>query len=47
MILPPYTFDPRESYEYRQDGQRVVLEPLVVVEHTNDYELARYRIVPA
>jgi len=47
VILPPYTFDPRESYEYRQDGQRVVLEPLVVVEHTNDYELARYRIVPA
>lgn len=47
VVLPPYTFDPRESYEYFQDGQRVVLEPLLVVEYTNDYELARYRIVPA
>lgn len=47
VVLPPYTFDPRESYEYQQDGQRVILEPLLVIEHTNDYELARYRIVPA
>lgn len=46
VILPPYTFDPRESFEYTLDGRRVVLEPLLIMEQTSDYELARYRIVP-
>ena len=47
VVLPPYTFDPRESFETMLDGRRVVLEPLLVVEQTSDYEFARYRIVGA
>lgn len=46
IILPPYSFDPRESFEYVHNGRRVVLEPLLIVEQTSDYELARYRLVP-
>lgn len=44
-ILPQYTFDPRDSLEYQQDGRRVVLEPVLLVEQTADYELARYRLL--
>lgn len=46
VVLPPYTFDSREAYTCVQAGRPVVLEPLLVIEHTSDYELARYRIVP-
>jgi len=47
VVLPPYTFDPRESLELvRDDGRRALLEPLLVIEQTNDYELARYRVLP-
>ncbi|AXS81389.1 hypothetical protein HYN24_02535 [Dechloromonas sp. HYN0024] len=43
VILPPTTFDQRESLEYVRDGQRFQLNPVALVEQTADYELARYR----
>lgn len=47
VILPPMTFDPRESLEYVRDGQRFVLTPIALSEQTADYELARYRRSPS
>ena len=32
-------------FEYQLEGQTVLLEPLLVVEQTVDYELVRYRVV--
>jgi hypothetical protein len=46
VVLPPYTFDPREALEFVRDGKPGLLEPLLVIEQTNDYELARYRVLP-
>lgn len=46
VVLPPYTFDPREALEFVRDGKPALLEPLLVIEQTNDYELARYRVLP-
>ena len=46
VVLPANTFDLRESYEAVLDGRRFALEPLVVIEATSEYELARYREVP-
>lgn len=43
VILPYGAFSPRESLEYAADGQRVVLDPVSLLEQTADYELARYR----
>lgn len=43
VILPPASFDLRESLEYSQGGQRYLLAPVALVEQTADYELARYR----
>lgn len=43
VVLPPNTFDLRESYEYSESGRRYLLEPLSVLEQTADYELACYR----
>ena len=43
VILPPMTFDPRNSMEYAQGGQRFELTPITLIEQTADYELARYR----
>lgn len=43
VILPPTTFDPRESLEYARDGQRFLLNPVALSEQTADFELARYR----
>lgn len=43
VILPPMTFDQRESLEYARDGQRYLLTPIALSEQTADYELARYR----
>ena len=42
-VLPPMTFDTRESLEYVRDGQRFQLTPVALSEQTADYELARYR----
>lgn len=46
VILPPMSFDPRESLEYVRDGQRFLLTPIALSEQTADYELARYRRSP-
>ena len=46
VILPPMTFDPRDSMEYARDGKRFQLTPISLVEQTEDYELARYRRSP-
>jgi hypothetical protein len=43
VILPPMTFDLRESLEYVRAGQRFLLTPIALSEQTADYELARYR----
>jgi hypothetical protein len=43
VILPPMTFDPRESMEYLRDGRRYLLTPVSLIEQTADYELVRYR----
>ena len=43
VVLPPSTFDPRESLEYADGGRRVSLAPVALVEQTGDYEVARYR----
>lgn len=43
VVLPPMTFDQRESLEYVRDGQRFLLTPVSLSEQTADYELARYR----
>lgn len=45
LVQPPGRFDPRAMFEYRLEGQTVLLEPLLVVEQTVDYELVRYRVV--
>lgn len=43
VVLPPASFDPRESMEYVRDGQRFLLTPVTLIEQTADYELVRYR----
>lgn len=43
VILPYGAFSQRESLEYTQEGRSFVLEPVVLLEQTADYELARYR----
>lgn len=43
VVLPPASFDIRELMDYMQDGRRVQLTPVALVEQTADYELARYR----
>lgn len=43
VILPPMSFDPRETMEYARDGQRFLLTPVSLIEQTADFELVRYR----
>lgn len=43
LVLPPASFDLRESLEYSRDGRRLLLTPVALLEQTGDYELARYR----
>ncbi|MDE2442232.1 MAG: hypothetical protein KGP14_14535, partial [Betaproteobacteria bacterium] len=43
IILPFGSFSLRESLEYACEGQRLLLEPVALIEQTLDYELARYR----
>lgn len=42
-VLPPATFDLHENLEYTLDSKRYQLTPVSLVEHTADFELARYR----
>ena len=44
VVLPPMTFDLRESLEYTQGGKRHLLMPVALQERTADFELARYRL---
>ncbi|HZX31902.1 MAG TPA: hypothetical protein VFF03_11165 [Rhodocyclaceae bacterium] len=47
FVLPPASFDSRESLEFDQDGKRVLLTPVVLLERSADYEVARYRALVA
>lgn len=38
------SFDLRETLEWIEDGKRVQLNPVAIVEQAGDYEVARYRI---
>jgi hypothetical protein len=38
------SFDLRETLEWDNDGKRVQLSPVTVVEQAGDYEVARYRL---
>ena len=43
VILPPMSFDPRESMEYVAGGQRYLLTPVSLIERGAEFELVRYR----
>ena len=43
VLMPPGSFSPSEALEYDEDGQRLLLSPVAIVEQAVDYELARYR----
>lgn len=47
LLMPPATFDVRESMEFQHEGKRMLLTPLALLEHTTDYEIARYRVLTA
>jgi hypothetical protein len=38
------SFDLRETLEWNDDGRRVQLSPVTIVEQAGDYEVARYRL---
>ncbi len=43
VVLPVHSFDLRESLEYQHSGKRFLLNPVAQLEHTAEYEVARYR----
>lgn len=43
MVLPPASFDLRESLEFSHDGRSYLLTPIELEETGNGYEIARYR----
>lgn len=43
MVLPPASFDLRESLEFRHDGRNYLLTPVELEESGSGYEIARYR----
>lgn len=47
LVMPPATFDVRESMEFLHAGKRHLLTPVALLEHTMDYEVARYRVLTA
>lgn len=47
VVLPASSFDLRERFDCQVDGCRHQLEALALLEHTADYDLARYRIFVA
>lgn len=47
LVMPPASFDVRESLEFMHEGKRHLLTPVALVEHTMDYEVARYRLLVA
>lgn len=47
IVMPPASFDLRESMEFDHQGRRILLTPVAMVEQTADYEVARYRPLTA
>lgn len=45
VVLPVHSFDLRESLDYQHNGKRFLLNPVAQLEHTAEYEVARYRQV--
>ena len=45
-VMPLGAFDLRTTLEWNDDGTRLQLAPVAIVEQANDYELARYRLTP-
>ena len=43
-VMPSGSFDPRQVLDWSDDGQRVGLKPVELVEHGDDYDVARYRL---
>ncbi len=43
-VMPPDSFDLQETLECGIGGRRYQLSPMVLIERTTDYELARYKI---
>jgi len=43
VVLPPASFDLRESLEYSRGGKHFLLAPVALIEQNGDYDLARYR----
>ncbi len=43
LVLQQAGFAPRDTLEYSLDGQKYLLSPLILVEQSPDYVLARYR----
>jgi hypothetical protein len=43
FILPPGTFNPKESLEFDYNGRRVFLTPVKFLERGSDYEIVTYR----
>lgn len=44
FLLPPATFDLRETLEFFSNGRRWLLSPVELEERGEDFELARYRL---
>jgi len=45
--MPFGAFDLRTTLEWNDNGTRVELAPVAIVEQTGDFELARYRLTAA
>ncbi len=43
LVLPPASFDLRESLEFSHDDRRYLLTPVELEESCSDFEIARYR----
>lgn len=46
VVLPPASFDLRESLEYDREGRRHLLVPVALQEQAADFQLARYHLSP-
>lgn len=47
LILPVHSFDSRHSMEFEDQGRRIFLDPIALVEQGGDYEVVRYRATVA
>jgi len=46
-VMPGGAFDLRTTLEWNDNGTRVALAPVAIVEQTSDFDLARYRLTTA